>query len=296
MTAEQELPLFAGLNDKTITDIPAYRRQTTLHDQRRAHGGQSGQMGRTAAAADPDRRTRGDRMPGQDPCHRRLRAASCRWQFSSGVRFQDRAMVAEGALPDSVQSRCRRFHRHRRSTRSAASSSRTAARIPSALSTTPPPTSGRRSPVWHVRAARSRRSCSTARSICSAAATCARWNGTKSMTRRPTNTRSSPACAARPVRSPSSASATTWASRWWTGKSTPSPAAWTPTTSTQRSTPSTIPRPTAGRFRAPLPTARSGRLGGLYRRQDRRVRRRSHRQGVRHQRGLRSEDRLLGSD
>ena len=41
----------------------------------------------------------------------------------------------------------------------------------------------------------------------------------------------SPACAARPARSPSSASATTWASLWSTGKSTPSPAAWIATTS-----------------------------------------------------------------
>ncbi len=39
--------------------------------------------------------------------------------------------------------------------------------------------------------------------------------------------RSSPACAARPARSLSSASATTWASPWSTAKSTPSPAAWT---------------------------------------------------------------------
>ena len=46
-------------------------------------------------------------------------------------------------------------------------------------------------------------------------------------------------------------------------------------------------------FRAPLPTAQWSFLR-LYRRQDRGVRRRSHRQGVRHQRGLRSEDRQLG--
>ena len=55
------------------------------------------------------------------------------------------SLVAEGALPAAVQSRRRRLDRHRRSTPSAASSSRTAARIPNVSSTTPRPTNGRRS-------------------------------------------------------------------------------------------------------------------------------------------------------
>src|SRR6185312_10743075 len=41
-------------------------------------------------------------------------------------------------------------------------------------------------------------------------------------------------------------SSTTWVSPWWTGKSMPSPVAWILTTSTPRSTPFTTRRPTAG--------------------------------------------------
>ncbi len=66
------------------------------------------------------------------------------------------------------------------------------------------------------------------------------------------------ACAARPGRSLSSASAITWASRWWTEKSTPSPAAWTPTTSTPSLNAVYDPKTDGWTFRAPLPTARSG--------------------------------------
>ena len=35
MAAEQNAPLFAGLNDQSITEIPK-RREAALHDQRRA--------------------------------------------------------------------------------------------------------------------------------------------------------------------------------------------------------------------------------------------------------------------
>ena len=95
-----------------------------------------------------------------------------------------------------------------------------------------PPTSGRRLRQSRARAAPSRRSCSTVRSTCSAGATCARSSGTRSTIQRPTNIPTAPACAARPARSPSSASAITWASPWSMEKSTPSPAAWIATIST----------------------------------------------------------------
>ena len=38
MASEQELPLFLGLNDKTVTDIPKDGREAALYDQRRTQG------------------------------------------------------------------------------------------------------------------------------------------------------------------------------------------------------------------------------------------------------------------
>ena len=228
----EELPLFLGLNDKSITDIPEDRREAALHDQRRAQGRQSRQMGRAAAHADPDRRTRRDRMPGQDPLHRRLCQASGRPKLPSGLRPGKQELVAQGALPASLQPRRRCLDRienlHLRRLRRAE----------------PLPAfqmlrlrHGDRpmgvdcadlAPARRDVGDRARRQNPSARRPRRALGRMAR--GLRSG--RPTNIRTAPACAARPARSLSSASATTWASPSSTAKSTPSPAAWTPTTST----------------------------------------------------------------
>ena len=64
---------------------PADGREAALHDKCRAQGGQSRQMDRAAAHADPDRRARRHRMQRQNPQHRRLRQAPSRSEFSSGL-------------------------------------------------------------------------------------------------------------------------------------------------------------------------------------------------------------------
>src|SRR5215831_12866145 len=46
-------------------------------------------------------------MPGQNSLCRRLRKASCRPEFSSGIRSESRQLVVEGTLPAPLQSRCR---------------------------------------------------------------------------------------------------------------------------------------------------------------------------------------------
>ena len=84
--AEQELPLFLGLNDKIGHRHSEDGREAALHDQRRAQGRQSRQMGRAAAHADPDRRARRDRMPGQNSLHCRLCQAPGRSELPPGLR------------------------------------------------------------------------------------------------------------------------------------------------------------------------------------------------------------------
>ena len=79
----EELPLFLGLNDKTVTDIPKTVEKQRYMTSVAPMAANPGKWVAAAAHADPDRRARRDRMPGQDPLDRRLRQASRRSAVST---------------------------------------------------------------------------------------------------------------------------------------------------------------------------------------------------------------------
>ncbi len=141
----EELPLFLGLNDKTVTDIPK-----TVEKQR--------YMTSVAPkAANPGKWVEQPRMPiptGEHAvieCQGKIHSIAGYAKHRVDQNFHQvydpasQNLVAEGALPACPAITSPAFRSARKSTPSAASSSRTAARIPNASSTTPRPTSGRRS-------------------------------------------------------------------------------------------------------------------------------------------------------
>jgi hypothetical protein len=94
----------AGLNDRSITDIPKTV-EKQLHDQRRADTKNPGRRIEQSRLPIPSAARRSNARQG--PHHRRLCAPSRRRQLPPGVRRQDRAMVDEGAVPAALQPRRR---------------------------------------------------------------------------------------------------------------------------------------------------------------------------------------------
>ncbi len=254
----EDLPIFLGLNDKTDHRHSEDGREAALSDQRCAEGRQSGQMGREPRMPIPTGEHARDRVRRQDLCHRRLRQASRRRQFPLRSTTQGcEKLVAEGGIPASLQSRRRRRDRHqdlyfRRLRRAEPLPAFQVLRLRHGdrpMGADSPALAPARRDLGH----RARRQDPSARRSRRALGRVAR--GLRSGDRQIFG--SSPACAARPARSLSSASATTWASRWSMGKSTPSPAAWTPTTSTPSLNAVYDPKSDGWTFRAPLPTRAS---------------------------------------
>src|SRR6185312_14486541 len=101
----------AGTTDFSRTERQVNHRNTedrgksALYDERCAQGLKSREVDRTAAPADPNRRTCRDRVSGQNPFDRRLRQASRRPEFPSGIRPKVGDLVTEGPLPASMQPR-----------------------------------------------------------------------------------------------------------------------------------------------------------------------------------------------
>ena len=206
----EEFPLFLGLNDRSISDIPKSvekRRHMVSTAPMAANPGKWIAQPRMPV---PTGEHVGGRMQWQDSLRRWLREASRRQQLSPSIRPKTGTWELKTPYRRDLQSRRRLLARrqdlhlwrlHRAKPLPALEVFRLRRRDRH---------NGRRSQDCRGHAVPSRRSHSTAKSICSAGATCARSNGTRFTIPRPTNTRSLPACAARPGRSLLSASATIW--------------------------------------------------------------------------------------